>query len=293
MLKPAVLPARKGSGLTARAGPSTLRAVIDAPAPFAELLESDAGPIRTLTLNRPAQRNALSPALLAALRDSLARADADPQIRVIVITGAGEKAFCAGADLGQAAQAGDAGLTGAHEARRRYAQLLLDLENIGKPTIARLAGAALAGGLGLVCACDFALAAHDVKLGTPEVDVGLFPYMALAPILRCVGRRAAMDLTMTGRKVDAAEAERLGLITRAVPRESLDAETARLAGLLSAKSPLTLRQGRRAFALAEAMPYPQALESLASLLSLNALADDAAEGISAFLEKRAPEFEGK
>ena len=257
------------------------------------LLESTSGAIRTLTLNRPAQRNSLSPELISLLREALTRADQDSAIRVVVLAASGDKAFCAGADLGSAANAADGGLVAAHESRRGYAQLLLDLEKLGKPTIAAANGAVVAGGLGILCACDFALAADDIKLGTPEVDVGLFPYMALAPILRCVGRRAAMDLTMTGRRVSAQRAQAMGLITEAVPRAELANATAALASLLAAKSPVTLRLGRRAFQIVESMPYATALEALAAQLSLNALADDTAEGIGAFLEKRAPKFTGR
>ncbi len=259
----------------------------------AVLLEESRGAVRALALNRPSSRNALSPELIALLRAALQRADADPAVRVILLTGAGEKAFCAGADLGSAAAAGEAGLLAAHEARRAYALLLGEIDKLGKPLVAQVNGIALAGGLGLVCACDFAIAADDAKFGTPEVDVGIFPYMALAPILRCVGRRAALDLTLTGRKVSAGEAQSLGLITRAVPRVELAAQTQTLLDLLCAKSPITLRLGRRAFRLAESMPYEAALESLASQLSINALAEDAMEGLSAFLEKRPASFTGR
>src|SRR5262249_9966234 len=158
--------------------------------------------------------------------------------------GSGEKAFCAGADLGTVV--GD-GVLASHEQRREYAGLLFDLRRFEKPVVACVNGLALAGGLGLVCACDLAIAADDAKFGTPEIDVGLFPYMALAAIRRCVGQRAAMDLVLTGRRVDAQEAVQMGILNRAVPRAELQQRTEELLGSLCAKSPAVLRLGRRAF----------------------------------------------
>ena len=271
------------------------------PAPHADatpsapsvLLEEQRGPVRWLTLNRPAQRNSLSPELIAALRAALQRADRDAEARVICLTGSGDRAFCSGADLGSAASAGEAGLLGAHEGRRAYAGLLLDLSRLGKPVVARVNGPALAGGLGLLCACDFAIAADDARFGTPEIDLGLFPYMALAPLVRTVGRRAALELVFTARKLDAAEAKSMGLVNRAVPRAQLDAATDELLATLAAKSPAVLRLGRRAFHLTEGLPYEQQLEALCAQLSLNALAEDALEGLSAFFEKRKPEWKGR
>ena len=268
---------------------------LTAPPPVlaAVLLEDQRGHVRALTLNRPAQRNSLSPELLLALRAALQAADRDPATRVILLTGAADRAFCSGADLGSAASAGEAGLLAAHEARRSYAGLLLALERLGKPVVAKLNGAALAGGLGLACACDFVVAADDVKLGTPEADLGLFPYMALAPLLRRVGRSHAVDLVFTARKIDAAEAKAIGIVQRIAPRAGLDAAADELTATLAGKSPVVLRLGRRAFALAESLPYEQALEALCSQLSLNALAEDASEGLSAFFEKRTPEWKGR
>jgi enoyl-CoA hydratase len=257
------------------------------------LLAEQRGHVRALTLNRPAQRNSLSPELLAALRAALQAADGDPAVRVISLTGAGDRAFCSGADLGSAASAGEAGLLGAHEARRSYAGLLYDISRLGKPLVAKVNGAALAGGLGLLCACDFAVAADDVKFGLPEIDLGLFPYMALAPLVRTVGRRAALDLALTGRKLDAQEARAIGLVNRAVPRATLDAAAEELLTTLAAKSPAVLRLGRRAFHLTEGLPYEQQLEALCAQLSLNALSEDAMEGLSAFFEKRTPDWKGR
>ena len=148
----------------------------------AEFLEEQRGATRFLTLHRPAQRNALTPELVAALRQALVRADADPAARVVCVTGSGEHAFCAGADLGRLESS--QGFLPAHEAGRGYAALLVDLARLGKPVVACVNGSAFGGGLGLVAACDLAVAADDARFGTPEVDLGLFPYMALAPLQR-------------------------------------------------------------------------------------------------------------
>ena len=244
-------------------------------------------------LNRPARRNALSPQLLGLLRSALARADAEPSVHVICLTGAGEKAFCAGADLAAAAEAAADGFLAVHEGRRAYAELLAALPRLGKPVVACVNGAALAGGLGLLCACDFAVAADDALFGTPEIDVGLFPFMALAPLARVVGQRQALLLAMTGRKIDAQEALRLGLVQRVVPRPELAEAAQALCDELAAKSPAVLRLGKRAFYSTLDLPYEAQLEALSAQLSLGALTEDAAEGVAAFLEKRPPDWKGK
>ena len=256
-----------------------------------DLQEEDRGPARWLTLHRPAQRNALTPGLVAALREALARADADPAVRALCVTGAGEKAFCAGADLSFAPAAD--GLLAAHEARRAYAALLADFTRLGKPVVACVNGAVMAGGLGLLASCDLAVAVDDATFGAPEVDVGLFPYMALAPLSRCIGRRAALELVLTARKLDAAEAKGIGLVNRTAPRAELVAQTQDLLETLAAKSPAALRLGRRAFYATQDLPYEQQLEALCAQLSLNALAEDALEGVSAFLDKRKPDWKGR
>ena len=256
---------------------------------MAELLEEQRGATRWLTLHRPAQRNALTPELVAALRDGLARADADPAARVICVTGSGEQAFCAGADLGSFS----GGEQRAQEARRGYAALIADFGRLGKPVVACANGSALAGGLGIVAAADFAIAADDARFGTPEIDVGLFPYIALAPLRRVIGRRAALDLSFTGRRIDAHEAVRLGLVNAAVPRAELAGRVDQLCATLAGKSAAVLRLGRRAFYDTQDLPYDRQLEALAAQLGANALLEDAAEGISAFLEKRPPRWKGR
>jgi enoyl-CoA hydratase len=256
-----------------------------------ELNESRDGSVLTLTLSREPQRNSLSPTLLTGLVAALRRADGDSSVRVVVLTGAGERAFCAGGDLGAGLM--DDGFLGAHEGRRRYGDLLSLLATFEKPTIARVNGLALAGGLGLVCACDLAIAADDAQFGTPEVNVGLFPYMVTALLHRAIAPKHAMELVLTGRRIDAAEAARIGLVNRAVPRSELDASVAQLAKELASKSPAILRLGKRALAKTADAPLGTALELLAAQLSINSLAEDAAEGVAAFLEKRPPDWKGR
>lgn len=242
-----------------------------------------------LTINREAARNALSPAVLAGLSSGLDQAEADPAVRVIVITGAGSKAFCAGGDLGGLAD----GFLAGHEGRRAYGALLLKVQGASKPTIARLNGHALAGGVGLVLACDFAIGHTEGQVGLPEIDRGLFPMMVLALLQRHVGRKQALHLLLVGERLSAAEAAKLGLLTSAVEPAGLDAAVGALAQKLAGKSQAVLKLGKRAFLAAEDLPLAQAIELLSANLSINVLAEDAAEGVTAFLEKRTPHWKDR
>lgn len=245
--------------------------------------------VARITIDRPARRNAMSFGVMRGLREALAAARADDTARVVVLTGAGDAAFCAGADLGGIGD--DA--HDAHAARGVLADVFRDLWGLGKPTIARVRGFALAGGLGLALACDIVVAADDAVFGTPEVDVGLWPYMITVPMLRSMPPKVVLELQMTGRRVDAAEALRLGFVSRVVPVDALDETVDALAAGLAAKSPLVLRLGRDAFHRVLEMDADPALDLLHEALSLHVETEDAREGLAAFAEKRAPRWTGR
>ncbi len=241
------------------------------------------GGIAQLTIDREPARNALSAAVVQGLQDGLRRAEADEAVRCIVLTGAGSRVFCAGGDLG--GLSGDGFLAG-HDGRRAYGQLLLAFQTVKKPTVARINGHALAGGLGLVLACDLAVASDAAGFGTPEIDRGLFPMMVLAFLQRHVGRKRALELLLTGDRLTAQQALEWGLVNKVVPAAELDAATKALATKIAGKSLSILALGRRSFFTAEDLPLGQSLEFLAAQLSLNVLSEDTAEGVTAFLEKR-------
>jgi enoyl-CoA hydratase/carnithine racemase len=257
---------------------------------FDNLLVQREGSVCTITLNRASQRNALNTATVVELRGALAQAREESTVRVIVITGAGS-IFCAGADL-KAFTAERAALD-SYADRRQLADLFNDMTELGKPTIARVNGHALAGGLGLCLACDLAIASDQAEFGMPEVLVGVWPMMIMALVFRSLPRKVGMELMLTGKRVSAAEAARVGLINRAVPQDRLDAEVDALASELSKKSPIGMRLGLEAFYRSQDMPYPAALAYLQDQLALLALSDDLKEGVNAFFEKREPRFTGR
>ena len=247
--------------------------------------------VRRLTLNRPERRNALNSELVEALTQAFREVRHDPHTRVVVLSGAGEKAFCAGADLDPAAAA--LGPFGLHQSRAGFIALLTAMRDCGRPIIARLAGPAVAGGLGLVAAADLAIAAEDIELSTPEVKRGLFPMMIMALIARNVGRKHALELVLTGAAISAPRAAEIGLINRAVHRSELDATVDALANDLASLSPIVLQLGRQAFYTMEDLPLDQALQYLCGQLTVNTLTEDASEGLMAFVQKRKPEWSGK
>jgi len=241
--------------------------------------------VATITIDREARRNALSWEVIRSLRAALAEAKADPDVRVVVLTGAGEKAFCAGADLGGMA---GADFTALHDSRGELADLFRDLYALGKPTIARVRGFALAGGFGLALACDLVVAADDAQFGTPEIDVGLWPFMITVPLVRSMPPKVVLELMMTGRRVDAAEAQRLGFVTRVVPVPELDDAVGELAGNLASKSAAIMKLGRDSFHAVWDLAADEALRLLHPMLTVATQTEDSAEGIAAFQEKRPP-----
>jgi enoyl-CoA hydratase/carnithine racemase len=260
-------------------------------APDDEVLYEVRDGVARLTINRPSRRNALSWSVVRTLRDRVAACRDDPDARVLVLSGVGDKAFCAGADLG--GMAAGAGYLDLHDARGDLAQLFQELWALGKPTIARVRGFALAGGMGLALSCDLVVAADDAQFGTPEINVGLWPYMITIPLTRSMPPKKALELMMTGRRIGADEADRMGFLTRVVPVAELDVAVDELAATLAAKAPAIMRLGRDSFYAVWDQTAAEALRYLHPLLTITTATEDSAEGIAAFLEKREPRWTGR
>ena len=243
-----------------------------------------------LTIDDPERRNPLSTAIMADLAAAIGTASADPDVRAIVVTGAGDRVFSAGGDL-------SGGFVddplGAHAARGALADVFRSIRLSPKPVVARVNGHALAGGLGLAAACDIVVAVDTAQFGTPEIGVGLWPMMIGAILRRVMPPRVALELMLTGRRIDAAEAVRLGVVSRAVAAEQLDAAVAETIDGIVAKSAAVVALGKAAFYAAEDLPLDAALDHLQLGLTAVAMTDDAAEGVAAFQAKRAPEWTGR
>jgi len=256
---------------------------------YAKIHTQKEGAVLTVRLAYPERRNAIGPQMVTELLHALEDAHADPEIHVIVLAGAG-KAFCAGGDFGQMTSSPKAPLLGP---KGDYADLLLAMVRAQKPIVARVHGAAMGGGLGLVGASTLVVASTDAEFGTPEILVGLFPMMIMAVLARLVPRRRLMEMMLTGEKVRAEEAKAIGIVNHVVAPDALDESVAALCQKLAAKSPSTVRLGLRAFGQQDDQPLEEALPMLRERLAECLATDDAREGLTAFLEKRAPKFTGK
>lgn len=249
------------------------------------ILVDDTGAIARITLNRPDKRNPLGPGTCGELVAALARIKGNPAVHVVVLTGAGP-AFSAGGDLGAMATQGGGPVA-------TLPELFGAMHALGKPIIAMVHGPALAGGLGLMVACDVVVASDAAVFGTTEIAVGLWPMMITAEITRNIGRKKTLDMMLTGRKLDAAEALACGLVTRVVPATELERATMQLAGEIAERSPKTIEFGLGAFYAAQDMEHAPALAYLQGELGRVLSLEDAREGIAAFLGKRKPVWKGR
>jgi enoyl-CoA hydratase len=244
----------------------------------------------TITIDDPERRNPLSTATMAALLAHTRTAHADPSVKVIVYTGAGDRAFSAGGDLSSGFVSDPLGL---HRERGLLADLFRAMWRGGKPTVARVNGHALAGGFGLAVACDITVCVDDARLGTPEIDVGLWPMMITVPLIRAMPAKAVLELMMTGRVIGPEEALRLGAVSRVVPRADLDSVVDEIVEVLAAKSTAVMMLGRDAFDGVVGGSVDVALEYLQAGLTAVALTEDSREGVAAFIEKRPPRWTGR
>ncbi|MBK8254452.1 MAG: enoyl-CoA hydratase/isomerase family protein [Polyangiaceae bacterium] len=256
---------------------------------FSTLLVSDDGPTRTITLNNPTRKNAIGPVMVNELLWALSDACETTSVRSMVLTGAGD-AFCAGGDFGQ--------MTGGANAselppKGDYADLLLALANCPKPIVARVNGHAMGGGLGLVAASHFAVGARGAKLGTPEINVGLFPMMIMAVLQRVMPRRKLVSMMLLGERLDADEAMQVGILGKVVDPAELDSAVKQITDAVAAKSPVATRLGLQALAAQDDLDLETALPMLRERLAGVLATDDAREGLMAFLEKRTPKWTGK
>ena len=258
--------------------------------PFENLLVSDRGGVRSLTVNRPAKLNALDQATIGELHAAFEQARDDAAVRVVVLAGAGEKAFVAGADISELAAASPVQAQAFSRAGQR---VMRTVETLGKPVIARIQGFALGGGLELAMCCHLRIAADTARVGLPEITLGLLPgFGGTQRLLRLAGRAAALELCLLGQPIDAARALQLGIVNRVVPRDQLDAEVDALADQLAASAPHALGGILDAVVRGGECPLDEALDYETKAFAVCCSTDDMREGTRAFLERRKAVFTG-
>jgi len=254
------------------------------------LLAAD-GHVATVTLNRPDQRNPLSASMLRDLLSAFRWCQAEPDVRVVVLTGAGNRAFCAGADL--SSFEADVSDLERHYGRQAFVELFSLMNALGKPIVGRINGHALAGGLGLAISCDLLVAVDTATFGTPEVNVGIWPMMIQAVLSRNVPRKVLLEMVMLGDRWTATQMQSYGVVNRVVPVHDLDSAVADITERLVKKSPAVMRLGKDSFYRQQDMEFRAALDYLQSQVTLVNMTDDSKEGVRAFFEKREPDFKGR
>jgi len=255
--------------------------------PYKLIQVSASDGVAKIVMNRPERRNALNPPMINELSWAFDDALGAEDVKSIVLTGAGN-AFCAGADFSQLGPSDDE-----LPHKGDFKDLLLTLWRTTKPVIARVNGPALGGGLGLVAASTFAVASTDAKLGTPEVNVGLFPFMIMAVLERVMPRRKLVEMMLFGERLSAEQAAACGLVNQAVPLGEIDAAVKAYTDMIGSKSPLTLKLGLEALSASEELTLDEKLPFLHERLFAALGTDDAREGMRAFLEKRPPKWTGR
>src|SRR5579884_471744 len=255
------------------------------------LYDVDDRGIATIALNQPETRNALSDELLGEVTAAFEAARDDDAVRCVVLTSTHEKVFSAGANLGGVAA--EVPLVHKHFATERFPRLFRLIGELGKPTICAANGHVLAGALGIALACDLIVAREGARFGTPEINVGLFPFMIMALIYRNVPRKKTNELLLLGEQISAEEAQRIGIVNRVVPAEEFDAAVGDWARKLASKSPVMMRLGKDAMFRQQDMALLDALDLLRAQLTLALSTEDVHEGVRAFFEKREPRWKGR